>query len=226
MKDKHSGVAGVLLAAGSGSRLGRPKAFVHLGERTLVERGISTLAGAGCDPVVVVLGAAVPSGATSRLSSLPERPHVVVNPDWAEGISTSLRVGLAASAGSDAAVVALVDQPGISTALIGRLVDRWRRGGSAAVVASYGGSPRNPVVLSASVWPEVIASASGDAGARSWLRANPGRVVQVECADLGGEGDIDTPDQLAAAEAAWSIRDESGQAPMSSNPRKEDDFDG
>jgi CTP:molybdopterin cytidylyltransferase MocA len=229
-------IAGVLLAAGGGSRLGRAKAFVQLGDSTLLERGVRALADGGCEPIVVVLGAEAPAhgvtsgaagesvaaeagtvaeaeesvaaeaegGTVAEFVPLAAGAVVVVNADWMVGISTSLRTGLLASAGSDAAVVTLVDTPGVAADVIRRLVTSWRAGTQPAVVATYGGEPRNPVVLAAQIWPEVLAAATGDTGARAWLRAHPDRVTLVECSDIGSDADIDTPAQLAAAEEAWA----------------------
>jgi CTP:molybdopterin cytidylyltransferase MocA len=184
--------AGLLLAAGGGSRLGRPKALVELGGQLLVERGVAVLTAAGCDPVVVVLGAAAAEvRARARLAGA----LVVDNPDWRTGMGSSLRVGLAALARAEAAdvVVALVDQPGVSAALIRRLV----AAPGPAAVATYAGQPRTPVRLARAVWPEVAAGAAGDVGARRWLRAHPDRVTLVGCDDLGSPDDIDTPADLA-----------------------------
>jgi CTP:molybdopterin cytidylyltransferase MocA len=185
------GVAGLLLAAGSGSRLGTPKALVALGGRSLVEQGISLLTDGGCSPVVVVLGAAhVPTpGALA-----------VVAPDWETGMGASLRAGLAAL-GPDvtAVVVALVDMPLVGPAAVQRLIATPTDGAS---VATYAGKRGNPVLLQRAIWADVAALAVGDVGARPWLAANPSRVVEVDCDGTGSPVDIDTPDDLAAVRAA------------------------
>ena len=186
--------AGLLLAAGAGRRFGLPKALVPFDGELLVDRAVDTLRAAGCAPVVVVLGAAAPEVVTAaRLDGAV----VVVNDAWAEGMGGSLRCGLTALSdlGAAAAIVALVDQPGISPELVRRLV-AGRRDDVSAVVATYAGQPRNPVLLAASVWSDVAASATGDTGARPWLRAHPDRVLEVACDDLGSADDIDGPDDL------------------------------
>lgn len=181
-------VAGLLLAAGAGSRLGTPKALVELDGEPLLRRGIRVLRDGGCDPVLVVLGAAVVEIADAE---------VVVAEDWAEGLSASLRAGLAAlPATVDAVVVALVDQPQVGSGAVRRLVAAT--GGDAAV-ATYAGEPRNPVLLRRAAWAEVAAAAIGDSGARGWLRAHPDRVVHVPCDGTGSADDVDTPDDLARA---------------------------
>jgi CTP:molybdopterin cytidylyltransferase MocA len=212
----HEAIAGVLLAAGGGTRLGRPKALVELGGRSLVDRGVETLAGAGCRPVVVVLGADTSDAAVAAANTTTSTPvRVVVNPAWAQGISTSLRAGLDALADPAdavrprAAVVALADQPGIETVAVERLVAAWRARSIPAVVAAFDGRPRNPVLLDAGIWSDVLATSTGDAGAREWIRANlgdPRRVELVECSDVGSDTDIDTVEDLARAEVELTAR--------------------
>src|SRR3954447_10128639 len=182
--------AGLVLAAGGGSRFGGPKALARWGEELFVERAAATLRSAGGTPVVVVLGAAAEEVAqTAQLGAAV----VVVNESWPTGMGSSLGTGLAALTDlrSPAAVVLLVDQPQVSPALVRRLVDAWSEG-VPAVSASYGGRRRNPVLLDASVWPAVVTSAVGDVGARGWLDTHADDVVLVACDDLGSDTDIDT----------------------------------
>lgn len=182
-------IAGLLLAAGEGRRLGRPKALVEVDGQRLVDRAVATLAEGGCAPVVVVLGAAVGDVPGAR---------VVENPDWATGMGSSLRSGLAALPESvEAVVVALVDQPGVGPGAVARLREAYV-GGAEAAVATYAGRPRNPVLLGRAVWDEVAALATGDTGARAWLRVHPDRVTSVPCDDVATPDDIDTADDLAA----------------------------
>jgi nicotine blue oxidoreductase len=98
-------------------------------------------------------------------------------------------------------LVSVVDQPGMTAAVVSRLVTAWRRTGATVVQAAYDGPPRNPVLLAASVLDEVAASVDGDEGARRWLaerRASPGEgVVLVECGDIGRPDDVDTPADLS-----------------------------
>jgi len=194
----RASVAGVLLAAGSGSRFGRPKALVELDGQTLAERGVATLAAGGAAPVLVVTGAApVEPGPGSRV-------RIVPNPEWRTGMGSSLRVALRAlPADTGAAVVALADQPLVGAEAVTRLIAAYRSGASVAV-AAYDGQPRNPVLLAREHWPEVIAMATGDHGARAFLRARPDLVTLVECGDTGRPDDIDTPadlDRIAGRDA-------------------------
>jgi CTP:molybdopterin cytidylyltransferase MocA len=181
-------VAGVLLAAGAGRRLGRPKALVELGGVRLVDHGARMLAAGGAVPVVVVTGAApvtVPGAV------------IAANRDWASGMGSSLAAGLRAVPGDcTAAVVALVDQPLVGPEAVARLIAAHAAGAGVAV-AAYGGRPRNPVLLARGHWPDVLALAVGDVGARPFLRAHPDLVTLVECADTGRPDDVDTVADLA-----------------------------
>jgi CTP:molybdopterin cytidylyltransferase MocA len=190
-------VAGLVLAAGGGSRYGAPKALVRLGGRLLVERAADLLAAGGCDPVVVVLGAAADEVlATARLP----RVRTVVNPEWPTGMGSSLRVGLAAMpAGADAVVVTLVDTPGLGPDAVRRLVAAG--GPDGAAQATYGGRRGHPVLLGRTVITEVAAAATGDRGAGPWLAAHPERVRLVPCDGTGDPRDVDVPDDLAAVVA-------------------------
>jgi CTP:molybdopterin cytidylyltransferase MocA len=197
-----AGVAGVLLAAGAGSRFGQPKALVVLNGLTLAERGVTMLRAGGASPVLVVTGAAPIDIAGT---------HTVYNEQYRTGMGSSLRVALRslsvppARAGdgtaappapdSGAAVVALADQPLISPEAVARLIAAYRAGAGVAV-AAYQGRPRNPVLLAREHWPEVIALATGDQGARAFLRSRPELVTLVECGDTGRPDDIDTAADL------------------------------
>jgi CTP:molybdopterin cytidylyltransferase MocA len=203
-------VAGVLLAAGEGSRFGQPKALVELNGQTLAERGVGLLRAGGADPILVVTGA-VPLELDGTLT--------VDNPQWRTGMGSSLRAALQALTGAGAGpgagagagagsgrdvgavVVALADQPLVGAEAVARLIAAYRAGAS-VVVAAYDGRPRNPVLLAREHWPEVIATATGDQGARTFLRTRPELVTLVECGDTGRPDDIDTPADLARITAA------------------------
>jgi len=194
-------VAGLLLAAGAGRRLGGPKALLEVDGEPLVRRGIRLLHDGGCAPVVVVVGASA-----ERVRALCGGADVVEAPDWDTGMGASLRTGLAALPGAvRAVVVALVDQPLVTAAAVARL-RAAHADGAVAAVAAYGGRPRNPVLLDRAAWDGVRTSAVGDEGARGWLRAHSELVVQVDCTDVGAPDDLDTPDDLAALTALTARR--------------------
>ena len=204
-------VAGLVLAAGGGSRLGRPKAEVVVGGRRLVDLAIGSCARAGMNPVVVVLGAVwlTPMPLADSLDAdipdapdadAPDAPEIwlVENGDWATGMASSLKAGLAAlelDPGIDAVVVTLVDTLSVGEGHLRRVASALSNGATAAV-ATYEGKARTPVGLAREVWADVAATVAGDEGARGWLAARPRLVTDVECADLGPWTDIDTPADL------------------------------
>ena len=178
-------VAGLVLAAGEGRRFGGPKAPVVVGGERLVDRAVRVLREGGCDPVYVVLGA--------WTGDVPDA-ILVANPEWPEGMGSSLRLGLAALADEpvdavDAVVVTLVDLPGLTSAAVRRLVDA--DGGIAA--ATYEGERGHPVRFGRAHWIGVVGVARGDAGARDYLRAHADEVSFIEVGDVASGEDLDEP---------------------------------
>ncbi|MDX3579138.1 nucleotidyltransferase family protein [Streptomyces sp. FL07-04A] len=206
--DAGDQVFGLVLAAGGGRRLGgRPKALLEHRGRPLVEHVVRTLRSAGCTRVHVVLGA----GADAvREQARLDGCVLVDNPDWAQGMGTSLRAGLAslprpaspagaAAAGARGALVLLVDQPGIGPQAVARVLAAYE-GESSLVSAAYDGERGHPVLLGSRHWTGVAAAATGDRGARAYLSAHRGALTLVECGDVARPFDIDTPDDLAHLE--------------------------
>jgi len=193
-------VAGILLAAGDGSRLGQPKALVVVGGQTLARRGITLLLAGGAGPIIVVTGAAALNPADLACAEDEAGRSSVLsvhNPDWRTGMGSSLAVGLAAVPDdARAAVLALADQPLVGPEAVRRLIAAHAAGAGVAV-ACYDGQPRNPVLISRQHWSEVADLATGDVGARPFLRAHPDLVTSIECADTGRPDDIDTREDLA-----------------------------
>jgi CTP:molybdopterin cytidylyltransferase MocA len=181
-------VAGLVLAAGEGRRLGVPKALLEIDGERLVDRAVRVVREGGCDPVYVVAGAA---------GLDVDGAKVLDNPAWSTGMGSSVRLGLSAVA-QDAVVVMVVDTPGIGADVVRRLVAAYRSG-AMVVVATYDGQPRNPVLLAREHWAAVADLAVGDVGARAFLAAHPELVTHVECGDLGDPSDLDTPGDWARA---------------------------
>ena len=179
-----SPVAGLVLAAGSGSRFGQPKAPVVVDGERLVDRAVRVMIEAGCDPVVVVLGAWV---------GHVEGANVVVNDAWPEGMGSSLRTGLTHlrdESDADRAVITLVDLPGLTTTAVERLINS--SADAPAAQCTYHGERGHPVCLARTLWDEAIDVARGDEGARRLLREHPD-VVLVEVGDVADGADLDLP---------------------------------
>ncbi|MFF3846443.1 NTP transferase domain-containing protein [Streptomyces sp. NPDC002328] len=192
-------VAGLLLAAGGGRRLGgRPKALLTHRGRPLVEHAAQALRTAGCGRVHVVLGA---SADAVRERARLEGCVLVANPLWEQGMGVSLRAGLESLAGTGAraALVSLVDQPGIGPEAMARVLAGYASEDS-LVAASYDGRRGHPVLLGARHWAGVAAAATGDRGARAYLKAHEDEVTLVECGDVAQPYDIDTEGDLSRLE--------------------------
>lgn len=186
-------VAGVLLAAGEGRRMGQPKALLRRPDGTpLLSAGIAALRDGGCAPVVVVLGAA----ADQARELVDESQAVVVEAlDWSEGMAASLRAGLAAVAGADAAVVTLVDLPDVGAAAVRRVAmaaDTDPEGVLAR--ATYGGEPGHPVLIGSAHWAAITNEVFGDRGARDYLDEHS--PLLIACDDLATGRDVDRPVDL------------------------------
>ncbi|HZT67239.1 MAG TPA: nucleotidyltransferase family protein [Acidimicrobiales bacterium] len=190
-------VAVVLLAAGRGSRFGaeEPKTLARLRRRPLVTHAVAAATRSGLRPVVVVVGCQAPEVAAAA-GALAE---IVENPAWEEGMSTSLRAGLAtviADPAVTAVAVALADQPRIGADAYRRLAAAHAEGAQLAV-ATYGGKRGHPVLIGRAHFDEAMRM-TGDEGARSLLAAHD--VVEVPCDGTGDAYDVDTPADLAALE--------------------------
>ncbi len=184
-------VGAVVLAAGGSSRLGRPKQLlVHEG-RTLVRRAAEAAVAAGCEPVVVVLGAHGEAVA-AELTGLPVR--TVDNPEWQLGMGRSLRVGVRALPEVEAVLVLLCDQLRVDAAHLRVLVDTFARTHAPIVASGYEGARGVPALFSRALLPELEAL-EADQGARKVIVRDPSRVVEVPLA--GGGEDVDTAADLS-----------------------------
>jgi molybdenum cofactor cytidylyltransferase len=187
-------VAAVVLGAGRGARFGgpAPKQLARLGLRSLVGHALAAAVGSGLHPVLLVVGyrgAEVASVAGPGV-------EVVENPEWEEGLSSSLRcalVTLLPDPGVSAAAVALADQPRIGPEAYRKVAAAHRQGANLAV-GTYGGVRGHPVLVGRAHWEEAV-RLNGDEGARALLAHHP--VVEVPCDGTGRPDDVDTPDDLA-----------------------------
>jgi CTP:molybdopterin cytidylyltransferase MocA len=180
-------IAGVILAAGAGSRFGGggEKLRTDFRGRPLVRWAVDSMIGAQLDDLMVV------TGAVDLRDALPEGVRVVPNEHWSRGIASSLgcAIALADRVGHDAIVVGLGDQPFVTT-------DAWTavaRTKSPIAVATYGGERGNPVRLAREVWS--LLPSEGDVGARRLMADRPALVAEVAC--RGNAVDIDTQEDLA-----------------------------
>jgi CTP:molybdopterin cytidylyltransferase MocA len=185
--------AGLVLAAGAGRRFGMAKALIPYGKGVLVQQAAETLKRGGCARTLVVVGAR----AAEVVAVAPDLPETVLNPEWASGLGSSLRAGLAALSSDDsvgAVVVLLVDMPGVTAEAVRRIAAHAAP--DALVTGGYQGRRGHPVLLGREHWAGVAASATGDRGARDYLRAH--EVMVVEVGDVADDTDLDHPGDLDA----------------------------
>jgi molybdenum cofactor cytidylyltransferase len=185
-------ISGVVLAAGSGSRFGGTKQLAELRGRPLVQYAIDALSSAGVGEIVVVTGH--DAEAVEGAVRLPPQCRSVRNPDHVSGQASSLAAGLHALADdSEAAVVLLADQPGVTDAEVRALVDAFRRSRSRIVRIAYVDGP-GPTLLSREVYAEA-GHLHGDTGARALMASHPDWVEEVEV-PFAAPPDIDRPEDL------------------------------
>ena len=178
---------GLILAAGSGSRIGTPKAILEINGERLIDRAVTHFHTAGIRDVYVVLGAwqgEVPGA------------HVIINPDWESGMGSSLRAGLeylkTLSEVTDV-VISLVDLPGMSAAAIQAIAGNSQE----IVMGTFEGKSGHPVKFNRRHWQEIINSAQGDIGARNFLKGRDD-IVYIPLEHLATGNDVDTPEDLAS----------------------------
>lgn len=184
-------IGGLILAAGSGSRFGGAKQLAELEGKPLLDHAVEAMSAVpAIERIVVVLGA----GADAiRARANLDGVDVVVADGWADGVSASLRAGIAALRDAEAVVVTLADQPLITPQVISAVVDLGDSRPPAAR-ATYGGNLGHPVLIKRELFDR-IAALTGDAGARDLLEV--AGVAKVECGHLADPHDVDTPDDLA-----------------------------
>lgn len=189
-------VGAVLLAAGSGSRMGtRPKSLLELGGVPLIRRQLIALSGAGVDEVVVVLGHHA-DAIEPMVQTFPVT--VVRNPNPDDGLASSQRIGLAALTGKlDAVLIALADQPMINAQDVAALIGAWKKRpeGTSVVHPMVGGERGNPVIVGADVREQVLAG-TANVGCRQWQAAHPDAVAPFVTDNRRYRIDVDTPEDL------------------------------
>jgi molybdenum cofactor cytidylyltransferase len=197
-KGRH--IAAVVLAAGRSSRMGGPnKLLEEIGGRALVRIAVDEALASTARPVIVVTGHQR-ERLEAVLSGLPVR--FVHNPDYAQGLGTSLKAGIAAvPADADGAIVCLGDMPQVDAKLIDRLIAAFDpEKGALVVVPTIDGKRGNPVVWSRRFFPDLM-TVEGDIGARHLIGRYGEVVVEVPAAGKGAFTDVDTPEALSMVKA-------------------------
>lgn len=177
-------IAGAVLAAGAGRRMGTPKGELIVAGERLVDRAVRVLREAGCEPVIAVVREA---------TAVPDA-RAVINPQPERGMRSSLDLAVGTAADVDALAVLLVDMPGVSAADVRAVVAAWRPGRIA--IARYRDRGGHPTIMAPAHWRAALAAAGPDEGARAFVAAHPHLVDEVP---VGGDPtDLDLPAQLRA----------------------------
>lgn len=189
----------IVLAAGSSTRMGRPKLLLPLRGKSLVRRVTEEALASRADRVLIVTGA-YREAIERELAGLPIR--AVHNQDHLRGISTSLRAGLRAlPPEAEAALVVLADQPLVDRTVLDALIEQYLDSGAAIVQPTYGGQPGNPVLWDRRLFGELMAQ-EGDRGGREILRRRAGEIARCELDDPRVQQDVDTPEAYEALRAS------------------------
>ena len=194
-------IAGIVLAAGQSSRLGRPKQLLPLAGEPLIRHTLHRVLASSLDEVLLVLGHEA-EAVRAAVADLPVR--IVENPAAARGQSTSVLAGLAALPDTcEAAIFVLADQPSVSPDVIDALIAAWRETRAPIVAPRYREGLGNPVLFDRRVFPE-LASLQGDGGAKSIVHAHQvaGQLLVLQV-DQPAPPDVDTEDDYAEMVTSW-----------------------
>ena len=193
MSENKAKVGGLLLAAGGSTRFGSPKQIAQFQGKTLLRRAAEAISGAGCWPVVVVLGANV-EDSLAEISDLDLHP--VINSHWQTGMSSSIKAGLVElttlKPALDAVLFALMDQPFITAKHLAQFAERFEKDRPPIIASAYNGITGVPALFSRKLFDELF-MLEGEKGARALIRDQEG-VVAIDLKEAAV--DVDTEDDL------------------------------
>jgi molybdenum cofactor cytidylyltransferase len=202
MPDVAVRVAGIVLAAGSSTRMGRNKMLLEVGGQPLVRRAVRAALDAGLDPVLVVLGHEA-ERAREAIAGLPCR--AVLNPDHAQGVRVSMQAGVRAlPEGAQAAVIILADMPFVSADMIRTVADRYRERRPPLVVSEYGDVNAPPTLYDRALFGELLAS-TGEGCGKHVVKQHKSEAVVVPWPETA-LADVDLPEDYERIAAPGSPR--------------------
>lgn len=200
-QNPNAQVSAVILAAGTSTRMGQAKQLLPLGGTTVLARTIDNVRSAGLVEIVLVLGASAEAIRRQLPQSLLEGLKVVVNQAYRQGMASSLREGLSAlDPQTGGALIILGDQPFVRPQTLHQIMAGYHRSGAQIVIPLHQGNRGNPVLLSRSVFPEVMAL-EGDTGCRAIFPNHLDTILKVEIEDPGILLDIDNQDDYDRLQA-------------------------
>jgi molybdenum cofactor cytidylyltransferase len=186
-------ISALLLAAGKGERMGEVKQLLTIGEQHMIEAALDNLQGSRCDEIIVVLGFAADQ--IRPLVEGKERVKVIINPQFAEGMSTSIHEGLREiSPRATGILIALADQPFIPPEVINALIEGFATGAKGIVLPVYEGKRGHPVILDRKRYEKELFDLKGDVGGKEIVQGHPEDVLEVAVASKGVVIDIDAPE--------------------------------
>lgn len=203
MSSDRGSVAGIVLAAGASTRLGRNKLFIELEGESLLQRAVRRVSEAGLDPVVVVLGHEA-ERARQELSGLTCVP--VLNTEYLRGVNSSIRAGIAAVSQSAAAVVVLADMPFVTSEMIATLADRYQTSTAPLVISDYGGVNAPPMLYDRSLFDELL-SMEGEGCGKQVVKRHREEAIAVSWPSERLL-DLDVPDDYDRVKALVDKREE------------------
>jgi molybdenum cofactor cytidylyltransferase len=199
MRGERAGrIVGIVLAAGTSSRMGKNKLLLQFGGTSVLRRAVATALEADLDPVLVVLGYES-DRARAELSDMP--CTTVVNEDFARGMNTSVKAGIAAVPGDAAgAVLMLADMPLVDTAMLRALVERYRASDAPLVVSTYGEVIAPPILYGRALFGELRALDADTSGKRV-VNEHRHEAIQLQW-PVSALTDLDVPEDVARVRAA------------------------
>jgi molybdenum cofactor cytidylyltransferase len=184
-------LSAILLAAGESKRMGEPKQLMSLGSSTMVEQAIDNLLNSAIDEVIVVLG----HRAEEITKSIADKPvKIMVNPNYQEGMSTSIIAGIIlVDPQSQGVMLALGDQPLVDSQTINKLIDEFYNHDKGIAVPIYKGKMGHPIIFAIKYKPELL-NLEGDIGGREIIKQHPDDILEVAIDSESVITDIDTRD--------------------------------
>ncbi len=202
-------VGAIVLAAGTSSRMGEAKQLLPLGNSTVLEQTLKNLHSSKVEEIVLVLGASAETIQQQISLRSFKNLKMVINPDYHQGMSTSLRAGLSSTDPTmDAALIVLADQPFIKPETLNQIIDGYRNSEARIVIPTHNGNRGNPVLVDRSIFPEVM-ELKGDTGFRAIFSQYHDEIAKVAVADRGILLDIDNKEDYERLRSPenWTERD-------------------
>ena len=191
-------IVGIILSAGESKRMGTPKQLLPWGKTIILQQVIDNAAASHLEQILLVLGSH--AGEIAGKITISPKIEIVVNHDFKEGMSSSVKCGIKnAPAGADAFMLLLGDQPFISPAIINRLLDEYQTSKHGVVIPVYNGKHGHPVIFAAKYKQELLAIA--DQGAKAVVNNHLQDILEVPLDAPEILTDIDTPQDYQKAKA-------------------------